>query len=85
MDEVLSQFVKHYGKENVLWAETQEEFEEICDVDDEYQVVCLDTFLFFDLLTPDNIYKIKNLEKYFTYIVFVGKDIMELNRRIRKL
>ena len=86
LSEVVNQFVRYYGKENVLRAETQEEFEDICDNDDEYIAVVLDTFLFRDLLMcEENIYKIKPLESRFEYIVFVGSDIMELNEKLKKL
>ena len=84
--EIFNQFVRYYGKENVLRAETQEEFEDICDNDDEYTAVVLDTFLFRDLLTcEENLYKIRPLESRFEYIVFVGSDIMELNEKLKKL
>lgn len=83
--EIFEQFVRYYGKENILQAETQEDFEYICDIDDEYKAIILDTALFQDILIEENIYRIKSLEKKFEYIVFVGKDILELNEKIRKL
>ena len=85
LDEVVGQFVKYYGKKNVLRVETQEEFEDVCDGDDEYTAVIINTRLFFDILLEENLYRIKPLESRFEYIVFVGKDIVQLNEKIKKL
>ena len=85
LNEVVGQFVKYYGKKNVLRVETQEEFEDVCDGDDEYTAVVINTRLFFDILLEENLYKIKPLESRFEYIVFVGKDIVQLNEKIKKL
>ena len=85
LGEIFNQFIRYYGKENVLRAETQEEFEDICDNDDEYIAVILDTFLFRDILLEENLYKIRPLESRFEYIVFVGPDILELNEKIKRL
>ena len=84
--EIFDQFVRYYGKKNVVRVETQEEFDDACDGDDEYMAIILDSFLFCDLLFgEENLYKIKPLETRFEYIVFVGKDILELNEKIKKL
>ena len=85
LNEVVGQFVKYYGKKNVLRVETQEEFEDVCDGDDEYTAVVINTRLFFDILLEENLYRIKPLEARFEYIVFVGKDIVQLNEKIKKL
>ena len=86
LKEIFDQFVRYYGKKNVIRVETQEEFEDVCDGDDEYTAIILDTFLFLDLLFgEENLYKIKDLEARFEYIVFVGKDIVQLNEKIKKL
>ena len=85
LNEVVGQFVKYYGKKNVLRVETQDEFEDVCDGDDEYTAVVINTRLFFDILLEENLYKIKPLESRFEYIVFVGKDIVQLNEKIKKL
>ena len=83
-DEVVKQFRDNYG-DSVLTAQTQKEFEQCLMNKKYYKAIILDTFLFFDILTEDNIYHVKSLEKYFDYIVFVGKDITELSIRIKKL
>ena len=88
IEEVKYQFYNNYGKENVLYAVEQYEFEEILDIckhdfcNNHYKVVLFDTFLFFDILTENNIYCLKNLEKYFDYIVFCGKNIDEMVKRM---
>jgi len=90
LEEVKKQFQKNY--KNVLWAETQEEFEEIfrkCQDHDflpnTYSSVLFDTFLFFDILTENNIFHLKYLEKHFKYIVFCGKNLEELHKRIQMI
>ena len=85
---VKEQFYKNYGKDNILYAETQEEFEEVLEkcndfVDNRYNAVLFDTFLFFDILTENNIYCLKDLEMFFDYIVFCGENLEELAKRIK--
>ena len=84
-DEVVEQFNNMYGKKNILYAETQKDYETCLMCKKQYKAIILDTFLFFDILTEDNIYHVKSLEKYFDYIVFAGKNIEQLNYKIKKL
>ena len=87
-DEVVDQFEKLYGVENIMCAREQSEFEECVFgrmATQKYKALILDTFLFFDILTEDNIYYIPFLQKSFTYIVFVVDRISELNQKIKKL
>lgn len=85
LDEVVEQFENNYGKENILFAERQKDFEKILLNRKHYKAIILETFLFFDILTEDNIYHIKSLENYFDYIVFSGKNINQLILKIKKL
>ena len=87
-DEVVDQFEKLYGVENVIHAREQKEFEECVFgrmATQKYKALILDTFLFFDILTENNIYYIPSLQKSFSYIVFVGDRISELNQKIKNL
>ena len=87
-EEVVQHFKKLYGKENIMYAKEQDEFEECVFnrmATKRYKLIILDTFLFFDILTENNIYYIPNLQKSFTYIIFVGERICELNSIIKKL
>ena len=87
-DEVVDQFEKMYGVENVMHAREQGEFEKCVFgrmATQKYKALILDTFLFFDILTEDNIYYIRLLQKSFAYIVFVGDRISELNQKIKSL
>ena len=87
-NEVVEQFQNNYGKENILFAEKQKDFENILlnlkQYKKQYKAIVLEAFLFFDILTEDNIYQIKSLEKYFEYIVFSGKNIDQLILKIKK-
>ncbi len=87
-DEVVQHFSKLYGKDKIMYAKEQHEFE-ACIFErmatQKYKAIILDTFLFFDILTEDNIYRLSHLKKSFTYIVFVGDRISELNDKIKKL
>jgi len=85
VDEVQEQFVKNYGETQVKLAKTQDEFMNIVMHPIPRKVVILDTFLFFDLLTENNIYHLTKLEKYFQYIVFTGDNLEELHKRINSL
>ena len=87
---VKEQFFNNYGEENILFAKEQDEFEEVLTkckdhdfLDNYYSAVLFDTFLFFNLLTENNIYFLKSLEKNFDYIVFCGKNIEELAKRMK--
>ena len=89
IEKVKEQFYNNYGKENILCAVEQDEFEEVLNIykhdflENRYKAVLLDTFLFFDILTENNIYCLKSLEPYFDYIVFCGKNIDELSKRMK--
>lgn len=87
INEVGDQFVRNYGKNKVFIAETQKQFEECLDKCyrqiQEYSVLVFDTFLFFDILTENNIYELKKLKQYVKYIVFCGNNTEELRRRLK--
>ena len=85
MHEVKHQFVKNYGESQVKIAKTQDEFMNIVMHPIRHTAIILDTFLFFDLLTENNIYHLAKLEKYFEYIVFTGNNLEELHNRINGL
>lgn len=83
--EVKRQFIQNYGECQVLAAETQDQFLNIIMNPVSNTVVIFDSFLFFDLLTENNIYHLPKLEKYFKYIVFSGDNLEELCKRINSL
>ena len=87
IDEVKEYFYKNY--DDVLYAETQEEYEEIFEkckthdfLENTYSVLILDSFLFFDILTQDNIDYLKYLKGHFKYIVFCGDKVDEIKGRL---
>lgn len=83
IEEVRNQFIQNYGKSQIKSAETQDEFLEIVMDPNYHEAVIFDSFLFFDILTENNIYHLPKLEKYFKYIVFCGDNLEELNKRIK--
>ena len=83
IEEVKKQFIGNYGKSEIKFAETQDEFLEIVMNHENHVAVIFDSFLFFDILTENNIYHLPKLEKYFKYIVFCGDNLEELNKRIK--
>jgi len=83
IEEVKKQFIENYGKSEVKFAETQDEFLEIVINPNHHIAVIFDSFLFFDILTENNIYHLLKLENYFKYIVFCGDNLEELNKRIK--
>jgi hypothetical protein len=83
IDITKEQFIKNYGEHQVIVAETQDEFMQIVMYPVLKTVIILDSFLFFDLLTENNIYHLSKLENYFKYIVFSGNNLEELCKRIQ--
>ncbi len=83
IEEVKKQFINKYNKNDVLYADNQDEFLEIVMNPNYHTAVIFDSFLFFDILTENNIYHLKKLENYFQYIVFCGDNLEELHKRLK--
>jgi len=93
-EEVKQQFISNYNKSLILLATKQEEFEtcilKINLFDWNKKIIILDSFLLLDILTEDNICKLKEIEDKLEYIVFCGssidleKIILKLNGKLNK-
>lgn len=81
---VLRQFQENYGKENVFYAITEREFDILINsFYDKHPAIIFNTQIFIN--KDYNLEYIPGFEKYFDYIVFVGKNLEEINGKIKKL